>query len=192
VTPVLLSDDEVAELSERRGRPLRNLTRQQWSELAAKLPRGSNPTREMFRSFLFAANRYWDDAARPSPKKRARLVRQAEAHVLAAIEKIDVADTELVDDMKQLAAVHGRLQWQADNWDDAVARAAGRSDFGAHEHRHEYLGAALDLWVACGGEPKFSRNASGPLIRSLTFACGLVGLKYSRRALAEFVIRYRE
>ena len=68
-----------------------------------------------------------------------------------------------------------------------------------HFHQHEFLGAALELWEACGGAPKFSRDKdagapTGPLINWLTFACDMVmGDKAPKpETLARFVNRYRK
>lgn len=240
----MLTDAEVSELQEATGalpgRRLRNLTQQQWRDLAATLRQqirkqtgSSRPlTREAAFQFLIRANCYWEDVAGSPPKPAARQFATAVQHLRAAIDLAHASRPDLIDDRALLTEIYLRWKWEAEDMrylvsprkplsgdqarqaeEEAAAmeRLFGSGDDrapakrsrgsagplrGASKARHEFLGAALKLWEACGGEPKFSRSAAkkatGPLIRYLALVCALVMAKPpAPDTLAAFVAQNR-
>jgi hypothetical protein len=174
----VLADDEVSELNRLRDRPSRNFTADQWRDIAAKLPSGAAPRRETWFAFLLASNVYWEVDAGPSPREKARLMEEAVDEIRSAMDKIYIAAPRLRDDVLHIGGQFlTRFIYHRDTLQDLAARAPTFAD--PRFHRREFLAAAADLWLACGGKLGFSRSTatgepSGPLIRYLTFVCKLV------------------
>jgi hypothetical protein len=186
----MLTDDQVAKINRGRDWPLQNFTRQQWADIADRLPEPPKP-KACFR-FLNAANIYWLDA--PTPKKQTRLIAEAVEELNVTIEKVRTARPGLVRLVKGLSEIHGELQTHANIMRTEMAERPR----GAHHNRHAFLRAALELWESCGGKPKRSRQSevpSGPLIRYLSFVSQLVIIKEKPpelETLIRFIARYRK
>jgi hypothetical protein len=181
----VLTDDDVERLTQFGTPPPRNFTAEQWRGITARLPLNATPMRETLLVFLVAANLYWEAAAGQTPRKRLRLVAEAVEHLKAAIEKIHAATTHRHSELEKLAHIAGRIEWDRDNM-----RLLPEVD--PRFHRKEFLAAALELWVGCGGELGLSRSLTkptGPLIRYLVFVSKLVMGKDAPKpeTLAKFV-----
>lgn len=171
-----------ADIAARWKKPLRNFTPEQWGGIVAKLPASATPLPQALFEFLLAANLYWEAAAGPTPRKRAKLVAEAIEHIYAAIDKGGRGAPRLRDRLARLSDPVTELVHLHDALQQLVARCPleGRASVFADPrfHRQEFVSAALDLWLACGGDRAFSRTPAGkpagPLIRYLDFVCGVV------------------
>ena len=149
--------------------------------------------------FLTAVNLFWHAAARPVPTQRAQLLAKATTGLKRVMEKLRAEGSPTAAAInRQLSLASIALSHHA----DAVKRltADNFSPVGrAHFHRHEFLDAAVDLWVANGGAVRFSRPSksgipTGPLIRYLTSVCDIVMGKKAPKleTLAAFIVKYRQ
>jgi hypothetical protein len=166
----VLTDEEISALTQWGTPPRRNFTAEQWRGITARLPSGATPMRQALFVFLVAANSYWEDAAGPTPRERARLVAEAVEHLKAAMEKIHAATRHRHSELKKLSQVASQIEWDRDDM-----RFLPEVD--PRFHRREFLAVALNLWMACGGRLRLSRSRTkptGPLIRYLVFVSELV------------------
>ena len=155
-------------------------TQHQWREIAATLPPDAKPPPETLLQFLQAVNLYWSDAAGPTPKTRARLLTKATNGLHKVMDNLHAEGSPIAARiLRQLSIEIIALQWHAETMRRLTADDSDDpSPFGrAHFHRHEFLAAALELWVSCGGRVGFSRSPrkpGGPLIRYLRCLCTVV------------------
>ena len=124
----MLTDAEVGEWNTQwrersHGRPLRNLTPEQWRGIAAMLRReirnqkrsSRRPTRVESIEFLIAVNFYREDASAPTPKQQARQFAGVVENLRALIERAYIARPDLTDDLACLNEMFERWKWKAED-----------------------------------------------------------------------------
>jgi hypothetical protein len=184
----VLTDADVDDASDQHGRPLRNFTPEQWRAITSLLPEGAKPDKLTWLGLLIAANLYWEDAARPSPREAARELTKIIESLEAALTRLWVLVPHQRYKLSQWSLFVGQLTYDRDALNDLVAmdkhrrgkkpdeiRYPGEISFMAPSfHRHEFIGHALKFWQDCGGQLRFSRPSGGPLLRFLETVCGIV------------------
>jgi hypothetical protein len=180
------TEDDIKEVKSQFDDDFRNLPDEQWREIAAALPPDGKGRDHFFRVILIEANDYWLAISTIPPTRQA---------------KFQYADRLLKDaraDLKKdrrLAPERAEALWVMAYYE---MEFPGAYFEGAKIPGERFLRGALDLWLLCGGEPKFSRDKdsgtpTGPLIRYLALVCKLVmGTDtYTLHTLADFVVRFR-
>src|SRR5262245_18458911 len=157
--------------------PLRDFTAQQWRDIIAKLPKGATPTYEARLDLVIAANVYWEIRSEPPLREQMRPVAAAVDHLQQAKDDIRVAAPQF-ELHNQLVRLEALLTELTSYWDFLRSTRYPSVATVAKSHREEFLSAALELWLACGGKLKFSRSsqrpAGGPLIRYLIVVSDIV------------------
>jgi len=173
--------------------PLRNFTPQQWRDIVANLPKGAAPTDEARLNLVIAANVYWEIRVGPQLRDQARLVAEAVDHLQQAKDNIRVAAPQF-QSRDQLAPLETLLT-ELNSWRDVLQSVPIPSLATLAKSRHEeFLDAALNFWLDCGGKLSFSRSPrgpTGPLIRYLTVLSDTVMGEDARKGetLAAFIQR---